>query len=169
MGGSDPNAEVIDDICVDKRRDRFDYDVADVSIYVDVIANMHYRRDHAGSRRRVRKRRGNHRGKRAQPAHTPLKWRMPTPADFASDRGRQLLTLTQVARELRCSKAHVSNLIGRRVRHAAPLPVVQLGRRKLVRREALDAWIRANERAGVRDKLPALSEVDVVRRIRGGI
>ena len=81
----------------------------------------------------------------------------------------KLLTLAEVARELRCSKAHVSNLIARRVRYATPLPVVQLGRRKLVRREALDAWIRANERAGVHDKLPASSESDVVRRIRGGI
>ena len=92
--------------------------------------------------------------------------------------GCRLLTLTEVARELRCSKAHVSNLIARRVRHSSPLPVVQLGRRELVRREALDAWIRANEQAGalalfnmisVGDKLPTSSEVDVVRRVRGGI
>lgn len=82
---------------------------------------------------------------------------------------RKLLTLAEVARELRCCKAHVSNLIARKVRHSAPLPVVQLGRRKLVRREALDAWIKANERVPGHDKLPASSEVDVVRRVRGGI
>ncbi|MBI1355721.1 MAG: helix-turn-helix domain-containing protein [Acidobacteria bacterium] len=82
---------------------------------------------------------------------------------------RKLLTLTEVARELRCSKAHVSKATEGRVPRASSLPTVRLGRRKLVRREALDAWIQANERVGVRDKLPASSEVDVVRRIRGGI
>ena len=93
---------------------------------------------------------------------------MRTPTDSLTVPGRRLLTLTEVARELRCSKAHVSNLIARKVRHATALPVVQLGRRKLVRREALDAWIEANERSR-RDTLPASSEVDAVRRIRGGI
>ena len=79
---------------------------------------------------------------------------------------QRLLTLNEVARELRCSKAHVSKATEGRVRHASRLPVVRLGRRKLVRREALDAWIRENE-AGGRDKLPT-SEIDAARRIQGG-
>lgn len=79
---------------------------------------------------------------------------------------RKLLTLNEVARELRCSKAHVSKATEGRVRHASRLPTVRLGRRKLVRREALDAWIRENESGG-RDTLPT-SEIDAVRRIQGG-
>ncbi len=79
---------------------------------------------------------------------------------------RKLLTLNEVARELRCSKAHASKATEGRVRHASPLPAVRLGRRKLVRREALDAWIRENESGG-RDKLP-VSEIDAARRTQGG-
>ena len=74
---------------------------------------------------------------------------------------RKLLTLNEVARELRCSKATEG-----RVRHASRLPSVRLGRRKLVRREALDVWIRENESGG-RDTL-LTSEIDAVRRIQGG-
>jgi len=79
---------------------------------------------------------------------------------------RKLLTLNEVARELRCSKAHVSKATEGRVRHASRLQTVRLGRGKLVRREALDAWIRENE-SGARDKLPS-SEIDAARRIQGG-
>jgi excisionase family DNA binding protein len=79
---------------------------------------------------------------------------------------RKLLTLNEVARELRCSKAHVSKATEGRVRHASPLPTVRLGRRKLVRREALEAWIEENE-SGARDKLRS-SEIDAARRTQGG-
>lgn len=79
---------------------------------------------------------------------------------------RKLLTLNEVARELRCSKAHVSKATEGRVRHASPLPTVRLGRRKLVRREALEAWIKENE-SGARDKLRS-SEIDAARRTQGG-
>lgn len=79
---------------------------------------------------------------------------------------RRLLTLTEVARELRCSKAHVSKATEGRVRNASRLPTVRLGRRKLVRREALEAWIRENESGG-RDTL-RVSEIDAARRIQGG-
>jgi len=79
---------------------------------------------------------------------------------------RKLLTLNEVARELRCSKAHVSKATEGRVRHTSPLPTVRLGRRKLVRREALEAWIEENE-SGARDKLPS-SEIDAARRTQGG-
>jgi len=56
-----------------------------------------------------------------------------------------VLTVADVARELRCSKAHVHNLINGRVRGAGPLPSLWLGRRRLVRRSSLDEWIAANE------------------------
>ena len=56
-----------------------------------------------------------------------------------------VLTVPEVACELRCSKAHVHNLINGKVRGARPLPSLRLGRRRLVRRSSLDEWIKANE------------------------
>jgi excisionase family DNA binding protein len=56
-----------------------------------------------------------------------------------------LLTLAQVARELRCSKGHVQNLIHGRVARTRPLPSIALGRRRLVRFTRLREWVRANE------------------------
>ena len=58
----------------------------------------------------------------------------------------QVMTVPEVARELRCSKAHVHNLINGHVRGAKPLPSVRIGRRCLVRRSSLDEWIAASER-----------------------
>jgi len=56
-----------------------------------------------------------------------------------------LLTLSKVAGLLHCSKAHVTNIIAGRVHDCPAIPAVCLGRRKLVRREALAAWIERNE------------------------
>jgi excisionase family DNA binding protein len=58
----------------------------------------------------------------------------------------QVLTITEVARELRCSKAHIHNLINGKVTGVRPLPALWLGRRRLVRRSALEEWIAASER-----------------------
>ena len=58
-----------------------------------------------------------------------------------------LLTLSEVAKLLHCSKAHVCNAVAGRVRGCAPIPVLSLGRRKLVRRETLLEWIERNEHA----------------------
>ena len=63
-----------------------------------------------------------------------------------SEKGGDLLTLQEVAKDLRCSKAHVSNLINGKVKHAPRLPVIRMGRRKLVRRETLELWKLACER-----------------------
>ena len=57
----------------------------------------------------------------------------------------ELLTIGEVAGELRCSKAHVCNAISGRLKNVSPLPAIAMGRRKLVRRSALDRWLRANE------------------------
>ena len=57
-----------------------------------------------------------------------------------------VMTVPEVARELRCSKAHVHNLINGKVRGAPPLPALRLGRRRLVGRSSLDEWIGASER-----------------------
>ena len=60
-----------------------------------------------------------------------------------------LLTLAEVASILHCSKAHVSHAVGGSVPGCPPIPSVSLGRRKLVRRQSLQAWIEANEKAAV--------------------
>jgi excisionase family DNA binding protein len=55
------------------------------------------------------------------------------------------MTVLEVAQALRCSKAHVHNLIGGRVRGLDPLPSIHLGRRSLVRRESLERWLESAE------------------------
>ena len=56
-----------------------------------------------------------------------------------------ILTLFEAAKLLRCSKAHICNLVNGRIPGVPPLPAVPLGRRKLIRRSSLYAWIGANE------------------------
>jgi hypothetical protein len=51
-----------------------------------------------------------------------------------------LLTLLETANDLRCSKAHISNLINGKVSGVPVLPTIALGRRKLVRRSTLEHW-----------------------------
>ena len=52
-----------------------------------------------------------------------------------------VLTLDETARYLRCSKSLVSKLARARIRGVERLPVVRLGRRIIVRREALLEWL----------------------------
>jgi excisionase family DNA binding protein len=56
-----------------------------------------------------------------------------------------VLTVPEVADELRCSKAHVHNLINGKFHGARPLPALRLGRRRVVRRAGLEDWIKSNE------------------------
>jgi hypothetical protein len=53
----------------------------------------------------------------------------------------RILTINQVAEILQCSKAHVSNALNGKVANVPPLPHFSLGRRKLIRREWLEAWL----------------------------
>jgi hypothetical protein len=52
-----------------------------------------------------------------------------------------VLTLREVAAELRCSKARVHNIIAGKVHDLPPLPVLRIGRRVLVRQEAFCHWL----------------------------
>ncbi len=61
------------------------------------------------------------------------------------DPSHRFFTVPEVARELRCSKAHVHNLINGKVRGALPLPALPLGRRRVVLRTSFDEWIKVNE------------------------
>ena len=66
---------------------------------------------------------------------------------FAEEDPLRLMTIGEVARELRCSKGHVQHLIHGKVPHTRPLPSVPLGRRRMVRRSSLQEWIRVTEQA----------------------
>ena len=57
------------------------------------------------------------------------------------ENGDGILTVAEAAHELRCSKAHVHNVIHGRVPDLPPLPVLRIGRRVLIRHEALKAWM----------------------------
>jgi hypothetical protein len=59
----------------------------------------------------------------------------------------KVLTIEDVAAILRCSKAHVSNVLNGKVRGLPRLTHFSMGRRKLVRREWLDRWMESNRRA----------------------
>ena len=65
----------------------------------------------------------------------------------------QILTLAEVAQLLRCSKAHVCKAVLGQVRGVTPLPAIALGRRKLVRRVSLEAWLLHNDPARANDIL----------------
>ena len=56
-----------------------------------------------------------------------------------------ILTVPEVAEELRCSKSHVYKLIRGEVAGVTPLPAITLGTRRLVRRSTLERWKRENE------------------------
>jgi len=79
----------------------------------------------------------------------------------------EVLTVAEVAAELRCSKAHVHNAINAKLVGVSPLPAIHMGRRKLVRRSALERWKRANETGSVDAMMPSSPEVDAVRPVRG--
>ena len=57
------------------------------------------------------------------------------------DSTSDLLTLDEVAVILRCSKAHLCNVLNGKVVSLPALPHIPLGRRKLVRKAALEAWL----------------------------
>jgi excisionase family DNA binding protein len=77
----------------------------------------------------------------------------------------EVLTISEVATELRCSKAHVYNTINGKVRGVSKLPAIPMGRRRLVRRSSLETWKRANERTDVHgDILSKSLEVGAARR-----
>ena len=71
-----------------------------------------------------------------------------------------ILTATQVAEHLRCSKAHVYKAIHGKVVGISPLPAIVMGRRKLVRRSALEQWKLQNERNSV--TLVAVADINAV-------
>jgi excisionase family DNA binding protein len=55
------------------------------------------------------------------------------------------LTVKEVAVILRCSKTHALNVLEGRVRGVPKLPHLSVGRRKLIKKEWLEAWMEENK------------------------
>lgn len=70
-----------------------------------------------------------------------------TPGSISPETPREhgILTVIEVAAELRCSKAHVHHLITGKVPGVRPLPSLWLGRRRLVLRASFEEWLRSSE------------------------
>jgi excisionase family DNA binding protein len=80
-----------------------------------------------------------------------------------------ILTVAEVAVELRCSKAHVYNAIAGKVDGVGPLPAISMGRRRLVRRTALEYWMAANESTGRGANMATSSAIDTVGRMKENV
>jgi hypothetical protein len=78
---------------------------------------------------------------------------------------REILTVRDVAMELRCSSAHVYNVINGMIKGTSRLPAITIGRRKLVQRLSLERWKKLNE-SGYDEGASSWSEVDAVGRIK---
>jgi excisionase family DNA binding protein len=59
-----------------------------------------------------------------------------------------LLTLAEVAELLHVSKAHISKVVAGQINGCPAMPALRLGRRTLIRRLSLEAWIAENDRVG---------------------
>src|SRR5437867_8548160 len=77
---------------------------------------------------------------------------------------REILTVRDVALELRCSVAHVYNVINGKVKNVSRLPAIAIGRRKLIQRDTLEDWKKINEQ-GDTDVMMLPSKIDAVRRM----
>src|ERR1035438_4960654 len=77
----------------------------------------------------------------------------------------EIMTASEVARYLHCSKAHVYNAINGKIDNVPPLPALMLGRRRLVRRAALESWIRANETCLASGMMPSKLEMGAAGRV----
>ncbi len=69
----------------------------------------------------------------------------------------QILTVPEVAAELRCSRPHVYKLIRGEVPGVAALAALHIGRRRLVRRRSLERWKVKAEQGGGGDMMTSHS------------
>jgi excisionase family DNA binding protein len=79
----------------------------------------------------------------------------------------EVLTVADVAAELKCSKSHVHHCINGKVAGVSPLPAIRMGRRSLIRRSALEWWKRVNEKGSFDDMISPSLEVDAAGRKKG--
>jgi helix-turn-helix protein len=77
---------------------------------------------------------------------------------------REILTVRDVALELRCSVAHVYNVINGKVKNVSRLPAIAIGRRKLIQRDSLEDWKKNNEQSDD-DAMMQLSKTGAIGRM----
>jgi Helix-turn-helix domain len=77
---------------------------------------------------------------------------------------REVLTVRDVALELRCSTSHVHKVINGKMKNVSRLPAIRIGRRKLVMRDTLEDWKRSNEQGDL-DGIITSSRINAVRRM----
>ena len=77
---------------------------------------------------------------------------------------REILTVRDVALELRCSVAHVYNVINGKVKNVSRLPAIAIGRRKLIQRDTLEDWKKSNEQSDD-DAMMQLSKTGAIGRM----
>lgn len=65
-----------------------------------------------------------------------------------------LLTASEVAVMLQCSKAHISRLCTGKAKGHIPLPFIRVGRRVAFRKATLKEWMEECEAASTRKKIP---------------
>ncbi len=63
-----------------------------------------------------------------------------------TDDANDVLTIDELARALRCSKSHAAKVLRGEVSGLPRMHHVSVGRRKLVRREWLNAWLEESKR-----------------------
>lgn len=76
---------------------------------------------------------------------------MNRPATIVDRRTDPILTVSEVAAELRCSKAHIYHLLNGDVDGLTVLPHLALGRNKVIPRSALERWKTDNLTGNIRD------------------
>src|SRR6478672_5942521 len=82
------------------------------------------------------------------------------------------LTLSQAGAQRRCSKAPLSHLINGKLPKLPPLPVLRIGRRVLIRLDALERWLLSLEcrgrDGGERSRADAMIAADLNSIVIGG-
>ena len=66
-------------------------------------------------------------------------------AESGNGAALKVLNLAEAAALVRCSRAHLSNVVNGKVRGIPRLPAVRIGRRVLFRRESLESWLQQIE------------------------
>jgi len=61
----------------------------------------------------------------------------------------EILGVKETAKFLHCSPSHVSNILNGKVANLPPIPHVRAGRKRLIRRESLVQWFKAQEAASL--------------------
>jgi len=61
----------------------------------------------------------------------------------------EIFGVRETASFLHCSPSHVSNILNGKVANLPPIPHVRAGRKRLIRRESLVQWFKAQEAASL--------------------